>query len=110
MLVFDEAHPLHAQVEDSNDTYYTVLRRALRGLRELPFFTLFMSTAGRFRQFAPFRDEDPSMRIQRRHKEFYPPITIVPFDTFAKKVAFGSTWTLSKIASTDQIVHLGRAL
>ena len=55
ILAFDEAHGLTEFLDDRGWTIYSELRRCLCQLLSLPMFTLFLSTAGKFRLFSPDR-------------------------------------------------------
>ena len=94
-------------------TVFSVLRRALRTIRDVPFISIFLSTAGKSDCFSPspLAEYDTSARLMHRTLLMLPPITEVDFDQFAEKVdCTKEKWTLARIASTHQMVHLGRAL
>jgi len=93
-----------------NETF-SALRRALRTIKDLSFISVFLSTTGKFHYFSPSAEYDSSMRVMSRNLRMLPPITEVGFDLFAEKVdCINEKWPLQRIASTYQIVHLGRAL
>ncbi|KAF8892397.1 hypothetical protein CPB85DRAFT_245436 [Mucidula mucida] len=105
LLCFDEAHELTA----STLSRFSELRRALQLIRHLPIWTIFLSTAGKFHLFTPELHMESSSRIASKSLHTYPVITETGFDEFAEPVASGSK-TLSRIASTYHMAHLGRAL
>ncbi|KAF8917645.1 hypothetical protein CPB85DRAFT_1285026 [Mucidula mucida] len=79
--------------------------------KEVPMWAIFLSTAGKFHLFAPDRPMDPSERINTDELKTYDPITETGFDEFAERVVSGGPQsTLSSIASTHHMAHLGRAL
>ncbi|KAJ7498537.1 hypothetical protein FB451DRAFT_1982 [Mycena latifolia] len=108
VITFDEANPLTEAVKGESWTRFSELRRVLRQIRNLPIFTLFLSTGGNFHQFSPPRENDPSNRLQRDKFELFPPITEVPFDQFSQILP--SSIPMDRVASTFQMAHLGRAL
>jgi len=69
VLAFDEAHILTEFPVDGGWTIYSELRRCLCQLLDLPIFTLFLSTAGKFRPFWP---HDLSGRSYSATNGFYP--------------------------------------
>lgn len=113
LINFDEAHSLTEPIVDKSSkaelTRFLVLRRALRSLNFEPFFALFLSTAAKFRSFTPRVSRDSS-QIYKAILIVYPPITSVGFDEFADRVSIDGSWTLTRLASTYHITHLGRAL
>ena len=113
VICWDESHCLVERRPGANQQWNTFseLRRALRTLRDSSFISIFLSTAGKFHDFSPSRTNEASERLQRDEFKMLPPITEVNFDLFAEKVdCIGEEWSLARIASTHQIVHLGRAL
>ena len=113
MICWDESHCLvePAPTVDRPWTTFSELRRALRTLRDVSFISIFLSTAGKFHDFSSGGMHDPSARVARDEFKMLPPITEVNFDLFAQKVdCIKEEWSLARIASTHQIVHLGRAL
>jgi hypothetical protein len=112
VICWDESHTLLQRVGKEKWTAYSELRRALRTIKEEPIISVFLSTVGKFHEFTPSAEYDPSFRLSSDGGlESLPPITEVGFDLFAKKVdCIEETWTLARIASTHQMAHLGRAL
>jgi hypothetical protein len=109
VLAFDEAHGL-ADFRRGNDwSIYTELRRCLCLLGDLPIFTLFLSTAGKFRLFSPERQWDRSNRIMNNLLRALPPITETGFDQLAF-VATEYEITLDRAVEDEWICHLGRPL
>lgn len=111
LINFDEAHSLTDQIRvGCSWTRFSVLRRALRALNDVPFFTIFLSTAGQFHNFNLHREDEVSQRMQDGTLTAFQPITAVGFDQFAERVAIDGTWNLARLASTYHMAHLGRAL
>ena len=111
VICWDESHCLVAPRPDQRWNTFSELWRALRTLRDSSFISIFLSTAGKFHDFSPSRVNEASERLQRDEFKMLPPITEVSFDLFAEKMdCIGEEWSLARIASTHQIVHLGRAL
>lgn len=110
VICFDEAHRLTDKIPGVSWTCFSELRRALRVLKPFPFFSLFLSTAGKFHLFSPDYYYDASNRIQHQILDMFPPITETNFDQFAEKVAVDGSWTLDRVASTHHMAHLGRPL
>lgn len=110
VICFDESHSLTDRIEDVPFTRFSELRRALRVLCQRPFFSIFLSTAGKFHLFSPDFLFDASNRIQYQHLDLFPPITETSFDQFAQKVSVDGTWKLGRLASTEYMASLGRPL
>ncbi len=108
ILCFDEAHELTGSSANTLSRF-SELRRALRLIHHLPIWTIFLSTAGKFHLFTPELHMESSSRIASKSLRTYPAVTETGFDEFAEPVASGSK-TLSCIASTQHMAHLGRAL
>jgi hypothetical protein len=96
-------------VHDRNWSIYSELRRCLSQLDTLPIFTLFLSTAGKFRPFSPERPWETSGRVVQGHKRLLPPITETGFDQLALLVEEGRT-TLEEVVRDEWICRLGRPL
>jgi len=110
VLAFDEAHILtEFPVDDRGWTIYSELRRCLCQLLGLPMFTLFLSTAGKFRLFSPDRPGDLPGRVVLGHKRVLPPITETGFDQFALPAIENET-TLDQVVEDKWICSLGRPL
>jgi hypothetical protein len=112
ILVFDEAHDLtdvHTKRGVPAWSRFGELRRALHQVQNLPLFSLFLSTAGRFHHFSPARAMDPSARIQHGSFELIEPFVELDFDTFAQAVGPGEC-RLEDVEKTRHLVSLGRPL
>jgi len=109
VLAFDEAHILTEFPVDGGWTIYSELRRCLCQLVSLPMFTLFLSTAGKFRLFSPDRPDDLSSRVVLGHKRVLPPITETGFDQLALTAIENQT-TLDQVVKDEWICSLGRPL
>ncbi|KAI9070181.1 hypothetical protein FKP32DRAFT_1670559 [Trametes sanguinea] len=111
ILYFDEAQLLTTRgTGKSGIALFPDVRRALRLVRELPIFALFLSTVGKLEQFSPPPQLESSARLFRSQLVPYPPIVWTPFDVMAARITNEKVWTLTEVASTYHIVHLGRPL
>lgn len=114
VLCFDESHLLPTVIGGGAEgawSRFSVLRRALSTIVELPIFTLFLSTMGNLEQLAPPPPKKASSRLMGRTLATFPPICLTRLDHFApflKKL--DKSWTLNRVASTYHIAHLGRPL
>jgi hypothetical protein len=97
ILAFDEAH----QLASNSDSFSVLseLRHILRELRELPIFTLFISTSASKFYHSPNPDDIKDL----------PPIIGSSFDALAYSVEEGVT-TLDEVAQNKWMCHLGRPL
>ncbi|KAI9512364.1 hypothetical protein F5148DRAFT_1008366 [Russula earlei] len=110
ILAFDEAHILTDRPDEQNDwNLFTELRRILREIKDLPIFSLFLSTAGRFHKFSPEIRFDPSARAREPTNRPLNPISEISFDDIAHP-AIMDTRTIHDVVTTDWISHLGRPL
>jgi len=109
ILAFDEAHHLTEFRDNRGWSIYSELRRCLCRLVGIPIFTLFLSTAGKFRLFSPERQWDPSSRVMLGIRRVLPPITETGFDHFAQPVIENQT-TLMDVVEDEWICKLGRPL
>jgi len=109
ILAFDEAHVLTEFVHNRNWSIYSELRRCLVHIVDLPIFTLFLSTAGKFRHFSPEKKWEISSRVAQGRKWVLPPITETGFDQFALPAKEGET-TLDAVVQDQWICCLGRPL
>jgi len=111
VICWDESQSLTEYPVGERWSIYSELRRALRAILDTSFISIFLSTAGKFHNFSPSPEYEPSARLMTHVLEMPPPITMVGFDEFAEKVDFiKQTWSIDRIASTHHMVHLGRAL
>jgi hypothetical protein len=88
---------------------FSELRRVLRQVQNLPIFSLFLSTAGRFDQFSPEIRTDPSARAREPNNRPLDPISEIGFDVIAYP-ALKDTIKINRVVETDWISHLGRPL
>jgi len=109
ILAFDKAHILTELMPNRSWSIYSELCRCLSHLISLPIFTLFLSTAGKFRHFYPGREWEISTRVAQGLKLVLPPITETGFDQFALPVQPGQT-TLYHVTQDEWIYRLGRPL
>lgn len=111
VICWDESHSLLESLPEETWTRFFELQRALRTINDLSFISVFLSTTGKFHYFSPSPEYEQSMRLMTQKLHLLPPITEVGFDLFAEKVdCVNEEWPLQRVASTYQIVHLGRAL
>jgi hypothetical protein len=108
VLAFDEAHTLFSSRDAKGGTPYTSLRRALRGMREYPIWSVFLSTTGKSSQFAPPPHLDPSDRILWGLHLNAIPFTLLGFDQVAGK--FQEDMTLANVTEPSFRYSLGRPL
>ncbi|KAH9991140.1 hypothetical protein BJV77DRAFT_554959 [Russula vinacea] len=109
ILAFDEAHSLTDKPLNTSWNFFLELRRILRQVHNLPIFSLFLSTAGRFHLFSPEIRSDPSNRARDSSSRPLDPISEISFDDLAYP-ALNNTVTLDRVSQTDWISHLGRPL
>ncbi|KAI0257999.1 hypothetical protein BC834DRAFT_1046315 [Gloeopeniophorella convolvens] len=109
ILSFDESHRLTESDKQDSWSVFSELRRALRQAADVPIFSLFLATGGKFRRFSPTLPSDPSSRISRKKYSVLPPITETGFDVLMP-VACEGVVTLTEVTSLNWICHLGRPL
>jgi hypothetical protein len=109
ILSFDEGHMLADTLEGRQWSLFSELRRALRLLVDLPIFSLFLSTAAKFRLFSPDIQSDPSRRVVDLKLPLLNPISEISFDDLAP-LAIKGTVTLNDVIGDKWISHLGRPL
>jgi hypothetical protein len=105
----DEAHTLTDNPPGAKWNLFLELRRTLRDIHDLPIFSLFLSTGGRFNLFSPEIRSDPSNRIRDVSLRPLDPIPEISFDDTAC-TAFEDTVTLGRVVQMNWIAHLGRPL
>ncbi|KAH9846272.1 hypothetical protein C2E23DRAFT_683962, partial [Lenzites betulinus] len=111
ILYFDEAqHLTKSSAGSSGPTFFIHVRSALRLVRKLPIFALFLSTTGKLEQFSAPAQLDASDRMLRLQLLPFKPIVWTPLDIMAQRITKNKVWTLREVASTYHIVHLGRPL
>ncbi|KAJ6572595.1 hypothetical protein B0H10DRAFT_2237501 [Mycena sp. CBHHK59/15] len=74
ILCFDEAQPLTEGIQGKWNRF-SELCRVLRHLRDLPIFSLFLSTTGKFHNFSPAYEVEASHRIRHFQFSLFSPIT-----------------------------------
>ena len=110
VLAFDEADTLTDNPpEQVHWNLFTELCRVLRRIKDLPIFSLFLSTAGRFDKFSPVIRDDPSARAREPDNRLLNPISEISFDDIAYPASKG-TITIHTVVEIDWISHLGRPL
>ncbi|KAF8491845.1 hypothetical protein F5888DRAFT_1892004 [Russula emetica] len=109
VLAFDEADALTDNPPDQDWNLFSELHRVLRQINELPIFSLFLSTAGRFNKFSRMIRSDPSARAREPGNRPLDPISEISFDDIAYP-ALEATITIDKAVAIDWISHLGRPL
>ncbi|KAF8326117.1 uncharacterized protein EI90DRAFT_3128266 [Cantharellus anzutake] len=104
-LAFDEAHTLVPSNTGRGWSAFSSMRRALRGLRLFPIWTLFLSTTGKSDQFSlpPFLD--PSSRIIQGELSSVKPFSALGFDRMAMK--FREGMTLNDVTKLPYRLSLG---
>jgi len=111
VLAFDEADALtdNPPNQDEDWNLFSELRRFLRQINELPIFSLFLSTAGRFDKFSPVIRYDSSAWTREPDNHPLDPISEISFDDIAYPALKG-TITIQDAVSIDWMSHLGRPL
>ena len=110
VLAFDEAHILTDNPPGQTEwNLYSELRRILRQIDDLPIFSLFVSTAGRFDKFSPVIHCDPSARAGEPDNRPLDPISEISFDDIAYPALEG-TVTIDNVVEIGRLSHFGRPL
>jgi hypothetical protein len=109
ILSFDEPHVLIDGAKEGEWSMFSELRRILQRLDGIPFFSVFLSTAGNFRLLSPDIKNDPSNRVATEQLFPFHPITEVSFDCLACHASERNV-TLLRVVDIDWIAHLGRPL
>ncbi|KAM6489485.1 hypothetical protein JOM56_015042 [Amanita muscaria] len=109
ILAFDDSDTLTGIPKDLGWTLFSELRHPLQALVDLPIFSLFLSTAGKFHLLSPERLADPSERIANLGLKPLDPITGISFDDLAIPVEENDV-TLDRVVQLDWMSHLGRPL
>lgn len=110
-LAFDEAHTITVPIT-SHGVHWSIfssLRRALRRIRFLPIWSIFLSTAGKLYQFTPAPFLDDSNRIVEGRLTILMPFSALGFDLLAEVLSDGIA-TLDHVASLEYKLSLGRPL
>jgi hypothetical protein len=112
-LAFDEAHSISLIETDpetkQNWSRFSSLKRSLRSIRDLPVWSVFLSTAGKANQFAPSPLTDSNRIFQGLLGEV-PAFSALGFDHLAEKLSWDGSTTLERVTSRDFRVSLGRPL
>jgi hypothetical protein len=112
ILAFDEADALTDNPPNNDWNLFSELRRFLRQIIDLPIFSLFLSTAGRFDKFSPvirYNHSVGSVQVREPDNRPLDPISEISFDDIAYPASKG-TITIHKVVAIDWISHLGRPL
>jgi hypothetical protein len=111
-LAFDEAHTICEPLvhEGVNWSKFSSLRRALRGIRAFPVWSLFLSTTGKLEQFAPAAPFDSSYRVALNLFTIPTPFSALGFDLLAKKLRDDGSVTLDYATSLEVRLSFGRPL
>ncbi|KAH9178630.1 hypothetical protein EDB89DRAFT_2239238, partial [Lactarius sanguifluus] len=108
-IAFDEVHSLTEP--DASRTCFIDLQSALHKLKNVSFFSFFVSTTSKISQFAIPGDMDPSNGMH--DEELIPPVTFsdLGFDHLMHdRKIFDRYKTIEDVTSTECIVHMGRPL
>jgi hypothetical protein len=108
LLAFDESHVLTDIPGEQGWSLFSELRRALHAVVGLPIFSLFLSTASKFRLFSPEIQSDQSHLGVNLNLPLLHPISEISFDDLAFPAIEGSVM-LDKVIE-NKISHLGRPL
>jgi hypothetical protein len=112
LLAFDEAHVLHQREKEEGEqkwTSFSELRRALRQVRDLDMFSVFLSTVGKVELLAPPVALDNSGRVQKSELKVHRPFTALGLDQLAVRVQEGQIM-LDDVVERAFMVNLGRPL
>ena len=100
VLAFDEADALTDNPPNNDWNLFIELRQVLQQIDELPIFSLFLSTAGRFDKCSPVIRSDPSARAREPDNRPLDPITEISFDDIAYPALKG-TITIDNVVETS---------
>ncbi|KAI0295042.1 hypothetical protein B0F90DRAFT_1820770 [Multifurca ochricompacta] len=109
ILAFDESHVLGDTPPGKGWTLFAELRRTLRELVELPVFSLFLSTAGKFHVFSPEIGKDPSNQVANMNLSVLHLISEISFNDLMTPPEEDSV-TVDDMVDDKWITHLGRPL
>ncbi|KAF9490348.1 hypothetical protein BDN71DRAFT_1400269, partial [Pleurotus eryngii] len=119
LICFDEAHELtvvHKATEIDPHPWSTFaeLRATLRALINCSIFSIFLSTTGRFSQFAPLSRDDMSARVYTHTLKLIPPFCDTGMDLLAinedKKVNLLGGYRLQDVVTDQFMTSFGRPL
>jgi len=106
VLAFDEAHTLTEPRDEGSWSRFGEMRRAIRGLRTLSLFTLFLSTSSSLFGNTPATGLDVSARMLREG-EVISPFCELGFDMFALPLDLRKTVKLSQVTSEEHLTSYG---
>ncbi|KAL4072622.1 hypothetical protein V8B97DRAFT_1899112 [Scleroderma yunnanense] len=109
VIAFDEIHTLAKPRGQDPWSPFHEMRRALRGLRTLSLFTLFLSTSATLCWIPPTPGHDSSARILLEGEAVLP-FCELGFDEFALPLDFSKTVKLSQVTSEEHLISYGRPL
>ncbi|KAH9176091.1 hypothetical protein EDB89DRAFT_1882102 [Lactarius sanguifluus] len=110
-VAFDEAHQLTIPFDESDQSNFVELQRALQTFLTAPLFTFFLSTTGKISQFTPPRGYDNSNRMDDSRLKIPRPFIYLGFDQLMISRKILDTYrTLQDVTSLDCIAHMGRPL
>jgi hypothetical protein len=113
-LAFDEAHTMMDVITDVATnikwTKFASFRRAFRALRSFPIWSFFLSTTGKFDQFASAPGSELSSRIVMGMLVSVMPFSALGFDHLAQKFCADGSMNLEKVTSLQYRLSLGRPL
>ncbi|KAM6495554.1 hypothetical protein JOM56_008260 [Amanita muscaria] len=112
VLTFDEAHVLSVEKHQSGIGYFSKfseLRRALRALKDLPIFSVFLSTSGKIQNITPRAEDDGSGRVQKSKLVLLPPFIELGFDQMVGRIS-DSALTIETVSNIKFMVRFGRPL
>ena len=110
LLSFDEAHTLTTPLRDTPiwSPHFSI-RSALRSLRNEPIFSVFLSTTGKFSEFVPAAQHDPSKRLQQVKLRHHEPICGLGYDLMTRDFIVEDK-RLDHYASVEGMSRFGRPL
>jgi hypothetical protein len=110
-LAFDEAHTISGDRNgDRNGNAFFPLRRAIRQMRKLPIWSVFLSTTGKLNQSNPPPFMDPSGRMVSGELVNVTPFSALGFDALARKLRKSDSISLEHVTQREFRLSLGRPL
>lgn len=112
LLGFDEAHIIAERKGPDGEQWsvFQQVRQLLRSFRDLPIFSLFLSTTGKISQFTSAAEDDLSKRIIKGDLVAGQPFTDLGFDPLAVRISLNGDWNLEKLTENGHICTMGRPL
>ena len=113
ILAYDEAHGMSVPKSDKPRaaTVFFQHRRAIRGLRALPIFTLFLSTTGKIHDLTPPPKYDASDRLMNSTLRLLPPFSRLGFDQVVRSHASDvKKFGINDVSKVAFMVRFGRPL